>query len=298
MAGPYVKFESTEPYHIPQRIFCRKSIAKYVEKIVKTWFTVAKRGLEFYEDMFGTPYPFGKIDHVFVADYNMGAMENVGCILYTDGYVERDEVITNTRRQNILITLLHELSHLWFGDLVTMKWWDDLWLNESFANFISYLALDKAKGLEEYNLSWSMYLDEHYWGLKEDKQDTTHPIATHCEHTEQASDLFDGISYGKGACFLKQLYFYFGEEVLRVGIKSYFAKYAYKNTELKDFIQEMDIAAKKVGITEDLVEWSKSWLETSGVNILKCEYVEEGDTIKTFELHQSLHKNGKNQLRK
>lgn len=221
--------------------------------MVKEWFNVSLRGIAFYEDFFGTPYPFGKLDHVFVADYNMGAMENVGCILYTDSYIQRDEVFTNTRKQGTLITLLHELSHLWFGDLVTMKWWDDLWLNESFANYISYLALDNAIGLEDYHLSWCIFTDEHFWGIKEDRQETTHPISTFCEDTEEASNLFDGISYGKGSCFLKQLYFYYGEEVLREGLKTYFAKYKFKNTELKDFLTELDLAAKNTGIKEDLL---------------------------------------------
>lgn len=100
------------------------------------------RGIEFYEEFFNTPYPFGKLDHAFIPDYNMGAMENVGCVTYSDTYIERDEVFPEVKKQNILVTLLHEISHMWFGNLVTMKWWDDLWLNESFANFISYLCLD------------------------------------------------------------------------------------------------------------------------------------------------------------
>jgi len=123
---------------------------------------------------------------VFVADYNMGAMENVGCVIYTENYIERDEVFTKDKKQGVLVTLLHEISHMWFGNLVTMKWWDDLWLNESFANFISYLCLDKAKGLEEYDLAWSIFLDENFWGMKEDQLETTHPIAGSCANTEDA----------------------------------------------------------------------------------------------------------------
>lgn len=148
MAGPYSVFTpkvgsyAASGVDIPQRIFCRKSIAKHTERMADTWFDVSLKGIKFYEEFFSTSWPFDKLDHVFVADYNMGAMEHVGCVLYTDNYVEREEVFTIYRKQNILITLLHEISHMWFGNLVTMRWWDDLWLNESFANFISYLCLD------------------------------------------------------------------------------------------------------------------------------------------------------------
>lgn len=116
----------------------------------------------------------------------MGAMENVGCVIYTESYIEREEKFTENRLQGTLVTLLHEISHMWFGNLVTMKWWDDLWLNESFANFISYLCLDRAKGLEQYTLSWSIFLDENFWGMKEDQLETTHPISCFCLNTEDA----------------------------------------------------------------------------------------------------------------
>jgi len=141
---------------------------RFVEKMTKEWFRVTMRCIEFYEELFGAKYPFGKMDHIMVPDYNMGAMENVGAIIFTETYVQRDEVFTKTRQQGVMITLLHEISHMWFGNLVTMKWWDDLWLNESFANFISYLCLSEAKGLEEYDLSWSIFLDESFWGMKDD----------------------------------------------------------------------------------------------------------------------------------
>jgi aminopeptidase N len=170
MAGPYHCFElpSDLDKKLRQRIFCRQSMAKYVKNMTHNWFDVSIKGIAFYEDIFSTPFPFEKLDHIFVADYNMGAMENVGMVLYTESYVQRDELFTNVRKQNMMVTLLHEISHMWFGNLVTMKWWDDLWLNESFANFISYICLDEAKGLEQYDLAWSIFLDENFWGLKED----------------------------------------------------------------------------------------------------------------------------------
>jgi aminopeptidase N len=186
--------------------------------MVDSWFDIAIKAIRYYEELFGTKWPFGKLDHIFVSDYNMGAMENVGCILYHESFIEKKEVFTKTKRQVGLITLLHEISHMWFGNLVTMKWWDDLWLNESFATFISHLCLSNAPGITENDLSWSIFLDENFWGMKEDSAETTHPISMVCQHTQEAQDIFDGISYGKGACFLKQLYFYFGEEVLKHGL--------------------------------------------------------------------------------
>mmetsp|Transcript_33619 Transcript_33619/g.51815 ORF Transcript_33619/g.51815 Transcript_33619/m.51815 type:complete len:170 (+) Transcript_33619:961-1470(+) len=168
------------------RLYARKSIAKWVEKHKERFFHVTKCGIDYYEEAFSTPYPFKKIDQVFVPDYNFGAMENVGCIVYREDYVERDEKFDEIRWQHIMNTFLHELSHMWFGNLVTMNWWDDLWLNESFANYVSYLALDEAKGLEAYTSGWSIFLDESFWGLGEDQKDTTHPISLDVIHSEAA----------------------------------------------------------------------------------------------------------------
>jgi aminopeptidase N len=132
----------------------------------------------------------------------MGAMENVGCVTYRDEYVSRDSKPTRYRVESIYNTILHEISHMWFGNLVTMKWWDDLWLNESFANCISYMCMDKGKGLDDVKLAWNIFMDEGSWGLSEDQLDTTHPIAAECSTTGDATDIFDGLSYGKGACWL------------------------------------------------------------------------------------------------
>ena len=256
MAGPYECIPCPYKFKIPMKIFCRRSLLQYTQKVANEWFCVTDRGIDFYEKIFQTPYPFSKLDQVFVADYNMGAMENVGCILYHESYIQRDEVFPKIKKQNIFVTLLHELSHMWFGNLVTMKWWDDLWLNESFANFISYTCLDQGKGLENYDLAWTIFLDEHLWGAQTDSAETTHPIATRCASTADSQNLFDGISYGKGACFLKQMTYLFGYDVLKTGLKTYFEKYKFRNSELKDFLFEMGEAAKHYGFEDDLVEWS------------------------------------------
>ena len=129
-------------------------------------------------------------------------MENVGCVVYNDNYIERDELFNDNKKEKIMNTFLHEISHMWFGDLVTMEWWDDLWLNESFANFVSYICLHEAPGLEKYKNSWNIFLDESFWGLTEDQICTTHPICADVIDTSSADDIFDGISYGKGAAWL------------------------------------------------------------------------------------------------
>jgi len=205
----------------------------------------------------------------------MGAMENVGLVTYNDIYITRGEKFTRARIENTYNTVLHEISHMWFGNLVTMKWWDDLWLNESFANMISYMCADKAKGLDDCTLSWSIFLQQQYWGLRTDTMDTSHPIAATCNSTADAEDIFDGISYGKGASWLHQMIFMYGNDVLKEGLKTYFAKYSFKNTELKDFVQELATAAKKVGAVEteaEMIEWTDDWLKTAGCAEIELDH--------------------------
>jgi aminopeptidase N len=139
------------------KLHCRKSITKWLKKASEEYFTVTWRGIDYYEKLFRTKYPFAKLDQVFIPDYNMGAMENVGCVIYRDQYIQRDEEFSSARKQAVLNVFLHEISHMWFGNLVTMAWWDDLWLNESFANYVSYICLDEAPGLEQYKDAWSIF---------------------------------------------------------------------------------------------------------------------------------------------
>jgi aminopeptidase N len=180
----------------------------------------------------------------------MGAMENVGCITYNDQYISRGEKFTKVKTENIYNTLLHEISHMWFGNLVTMKWWDDLWLNESFANMISFMCMDEAEGLEDITLAWSNFLDESFWGLRDDQKDTSHSIAANCNSTADAEDIFDGISYGKGASWLRQMIYFYGRETFALGLKNYFAKYSFKNTVLADFVNELALAANELRIVD------------------------------------------------
>ena len=251
VAGPFDVLEpAPDKVHptVPMKLYCRKELTKYVRNIADDWFRVSKIGIEYYEKVFQTPYAFGKLDQVLCPDYAMGAMENVGCVTYNDNYVPRDEAITRYSMENrIFNTILHEISHMWFGNLVTMKWWDDLWLNESFANTVSYMCMDEGEGADDITLAWNIFLDEQMSGLSADQRISTHPIAASCISTADAEENFDGISYGKGAAFLHQMIYFIGRDALLEGIQTYFKKYSFKNTELKDFIAELSAANKKLG---------------------------------------------------
>lgn len=232
-------------------------------------------------------------------DYQAGAMENAGCVLYRDTYVRRDEKWTQLKREGVYNTILHEISHMWFGNLVTMKWWDDLWLNESFADMISFMCMDESPDCPDMVIPWVQFADECWWGLDEDQLDTTHPIATEVESTGVATDIFDGISYGKGAAWLHQLVFFFGKEVLKTGLRSYFAKYPYKNTELKDFIAEMSQAAKQLNLDEvDMEEWSAEWLKSAGCSEIGLSVEDVDGKITSANVIQTLYgPHEKNRLR-
>jgi aminopeptidase N len=223
VAGPYSQFNNEVPdhdKHVPMRIFARKSIAQYVDH--QEFFKITMAGMDYYKDFFGLAYPFRKYDQVYVPEFNAGAMENVGLVTYNEAYVPRSKTVPTVKKEGLAITILHELAHMWFGNLVTMKWWDDLWLNESFATFMSHISLANAKGLEKYTMSWELMIRYKSWGMKTDQFSTTHPIAADCKHTEDADVIFDGISYGKGASFLKQMCHYITEDVLKAGMIQYF----------------------------------------------------------------------------
>lgn len=179
-----------------------------------------------------------------------------------------------------------------------MKWWDDLWLNEAFANFVSYLCLDEAEGLEEYTAAWSIFLVTSFRGLATDQQSTTHPISVEVPDSDAADDIFDGISYGKGAAFLNQAFFLFGREVFLIGLASYFKEYAFQNTQLADFVRHMSNAAATLKIERDFAQWARTWLQSAGCNIIWHEIEEEAGVIKKFTVHQKVHVHGVgNQLR-
>lgn len=257
VAGPHVFFE--DKYNqIPLRLFCRKSLSKFIDS--KNLFDITKESFFFLEKYFDIPYPYEKYDQIFVPEFNFGAMENVGCVTFSESYIFKSKKSYKDYldRAN---TIFHEMVHMWFGNLVTMKWWNDLWLNESFADYLSYYAMSKGR---LYPDALEHFFSRKDWAYMQDQLSTTHPIVASAEDTIEAFSNFDGISYAKGASVLKQMMFYVGEENFRSGIRNYLKKYCEKNTILDDFLACMSQTSGK-----DIISWSKQWLETTGVNTVK-----------------------------
>ncbi len=266
VAGPYhvVTDEYAGPHGTyPLGVFCRASLAQYLD--ADEVFTVTKQGFEFFEQAFSTPYPFAKYDQLFVPEFNAGAMENAGCVTILEDYVFRSRV-TDAAYEQRANTVLHELAHMWFGDLVTMTWWDDLWLNESFAEWASHYANVNAT---RYRGAWTTFLSQRKnWAYRQDQLPSTHPIAADMIDLEAVEVNFDGITYAKGASAIQQLAAWVGEKEFLAGLQSYFATYAWGNTRLSDLLHELEKSSGR-----DLSRWSAEWLETSGVNLLRPELV-------------------------
>jgi aminopeptidase N len=282
IAGPYVSetssLMSSDGREIPLGVFCRKSLAEYLD--ADYIFEKTKQGFEFYEKLFDYPYPFEKYDQLFVPEFNAGAMENAGAVTFVESYVFRSKVTDATRERRV-VTILHELAHMWFGDLVTMKWWNDLWLNESFAEYASTLATVEAT---EWTGGWTTFSSlEKNWAYRQDQLPSTHPIVAEINDLEDVQVNFDGITYAKGASVLKQLVAYVGKDQFFEGIANYFKKHQFGNTVLSDLLVELEKTSGR-----DLAEWSKAWLETAGVNTLTAEIQkDESGAIKSFELNQT-----------
>ncbi|MEV4950704.1 aminopeptidase N [Paenarthrobacter nitroguajacolicus] len=282
IAGPYqsVRSEvtSSDGRVIPLGVFARKSLMQYLD--ADNIFELTRQGFEFFEAQFGFPYPFGKYDQLFVPEFNAGAMENAGAVTILEGYVFRGKV-TGAQIERRAITVLHELAHMWFGDLVTMRWWNDLWLNESFAEYMSHLA---AVENTEFDRAWTTFASvEKSWAYKQDQLPTTHPIFAEINNLEDVEVNFDGITYAKGASVLRQLVAWVGPEQFMAGVRTYFAKHAWKNTELADLMVELEAASGR-----DLDAWGKLWLETAGVNTLAPELTVAADgNITDFAILQT-----------
>ena len=254
-AGPFAVWHD-EKARIPSRIFSTQSMAKHVD--VAEVFEITRQGFDFFETYFGIPYPYGKYDQVFVPEFNWGAMENVGCVVHGDHLVFR-HVPTDRERQDRALVVLHEMAHMWFGNLVTMEWWDDLWLNESFATYMATIAATRATRFKDGFDAFRQ--GEKRWAYWQDELPTTHPIAASVPDTLNAFTNFDGITYGKGASVLKQLAFFVGDDTFRRGVAGYLARHAGKNARLEHFLAAIGEAAGR-----DLSAWSSLWLSTSGVN--------------------------------
>ena len=243
---------------IPMGVFARASLAEHVD--AQNVIDVTRAGIDFYEEAFDQDFPFRKYDQVFVPEYNMGAMENPGAITYVEAYVFRSDVSDAVRERRDL-TILHELAHMWFGDLVTMRWWDDLWLNESFAEYASTLASAEATRWTD---SWTTFaLSEKGWAYQQDQLPSTHPVVADMVDLEAVETNFDGITYAKGASVLRQLVAYVGREEFFAGVRAYFTKHAWGNTELRDLLVELEATSGR-----DLGSWAELWLQRAGVNTL------------------------------
>ena len=282
IAGPYVEtrssLTSSDGREIPLGVFSRASLSQFMD--AEYIFEKTRQGFEFYEKAFDQPYPFEKYDQLFVPEFNAGAMENAGAVTFTETYVFRSKV-TDAIRERRVVTILHELAHMWFGDLVTMKWWNDLWLNESFAEYASTLATAEAT---EWKGAWTTFTAlEKSWAYRQDQLPSTHPIVAEINDLADVQVNFDGITYAKGASVLKQLVAWVGQEKFLAGVASYFKKHAYQNTELADLLDELEAQSGR-----ELRSWSKLWLETAGVNTLRPIIVlnDEGK-ISSFVVKQS-----------
>jgi len=282
IAGPYQvardSLVSSSGRTIELGVFARASMMEYLD--VDNIVTITRQGFEFYEKNFGVPYPFEKYDQLFVPEFNAGAMENAGAVTFLEEYVFRSRP-TGAMVERRAITVLHELAHMWFGDLVTMKWWNDLWLNESFAEFMSTLA---AAQNTEFTSAWTTFNTlEKNWAYRQDQLPSTHPIVAEINDLEDVEVNFDGITYAKGASVLRQLVAFVGQEEFMAGVREYFSKHAWSNTELPDLLSELETSSGR-----DLSGWGAQWLETAGVNTLTADIqTDEADVITSFTIRQS-----------
>jgi aminopeptidase N len=270
IAGPYAVWDDTyrdEHGDIPLGIYCRASLAEHMDS--ERLFTETKQGFGFYHKHFGLPYAFGKYDQLFVPEFNAGAMENAGAVTFLEDYVFRSKV-TRASYERRAETVLHEMAHMWFGDLVTMSWWDDLWLNESFATFASVLCQSEAT---EYTQAWTTFATvEKSWAYRQDQLPSTHPIAADIPDLAAVEVNFDGITYAKGASVLKQLVAYVGLEHFLAGLRDYFRTHQFGNATFDDLLAALEQASGR-----DLSNWGQQWLRTTGLNTLRPEFDVDAD---------------------
>jgi aminopeptidase N len=281
IAGPYAEWKDAytdEHGEIPLGLYCRSSLAQHMD--AERLFTQTKQGFSFYHKNFGLPYAFGKYDQLFVPEFNAGAMENAGAVTFLEDYVFRSKV-TRASYARRAETVLHEMAHMWFGDLVTMTWWDDLWLNESFATFASVLCQSEAT---EFTEAWTTFATaEKSWAYRQDQLPSTHPIAAEIPDLAAVEVNFDGITYAKGASVLKQLVAYVGLEHFLAGLRDYFRTHAFANATFDDLLAALEKASGR-----DLSNWGQQWLKTTGLNTLRADFdVDADDKFTLFVVQQS-----------
>ncbi len=275
-AGPYQIWEGVAG-DVTIRLFARQSLAQYVA--VEEWFEVTRGGLEFYARYFDIPYPFGKYDQLIVPDFNIGAMENIAAVTFGESYVQR-KASDRFERESRAGVILHEMAHMWFGNLVTKNWWNGLWLNESFATLMANVALVQTT---EFTDSWHRFFtSDKQSAYHKDSRVTTHPIEVPVDSTADFFSVFDAITYQKGSSVLKQLAHFVGEENHRIGVSNYLKEHAYGNTSLQDFIDAQSEASGR-----DLNPWSRQWLYQSGFNELEALFACADGRISELNIHQS-----------
>jgi aminopeptidase N len=275
VAGPYHRYSaeltSQDGRRVPLGVLCRSSLADHLD--AEEILEITRAGFAHFEALFDLPYPFTKYDQIFVPEFNAGAMENAGCVTFTEDYVFRSKVPQATVERRAL-TVLHELAHMWFGDLVTMRWWDDLWLNESFAEYASTRCQAEAT---RWRSAWTTFLSsEKAWAYRQDQLSSTHPIVAEIGDLADVRVNFDGITYAKGAAVLKQLVSWVGKDAFDEGVRRYFRRHAWSNTTLRDLLAELEATSG-----HDLSAWSAQWLEQAGVNTLRAELATDAGGVIT-----------------
>ncbi|MCY0906481.1 aminopeptidase N [Arthrobacter sp. H14-L1] len=282
LAGPYFKAQDSWRHgrydlEVPLAAYCRASIAGSFD--FAEIFDITKAGLTYFNELFDYAYPFGKYDQAFVPEYNLGAMENPGLVTFTDSYVFTSRA-TDTQHQLRANTIMHEMAHMWFGDLVTMFWWDDLWLKESFADFMGTLAVSEVTGWRDQ--SWVLFANRRKaWAYVQDQLPSTHPIVADIRDLEAAKQNFDGITYAKGASVLKQLVAYVGFAAFTTGSRQYFRDHEFGNTQLTDLLGALSAASGR-----DLRDWSAQWLETSGISTLSARVQSDDGVLSAVTIVQ------------
>jgi aminopeptidase N len=268
VAGPY-HVVTSEHDGIPLGIYARASLAQQLDEQAAEMFDITAACLDRFHELFGVRYPFGKYDQAFVPEFNAGAMENPGCVTFRDEFIFMSAV-TDGERENRALVISHEMAHMWFGDLVTMLWWDDLWLNESFAEYLGHRIAQEAT---EFTGAWTTFaIARKAWGYAADQRPSTHPVAGDVSNTDEALLNFDGISYAKGASILRQLVAWLGDDVFFAGLRAHFAKHAYANATLADLLESLGAASGR-----DLSEWSRVWLRTPQVSTLRPDVTVDAD---------------------
>ncbi|MEU3061963.1 aminopeptidase N [Streptomyces subrutilus] len=283
IVGPYhavhSSYEGKDGQSVPLGIYCRPSLAEFLD--ADAIFDVTRQGFDWFQEKFDYAYPFAKYDQLFVPEFNAGAMENAGAVTIRDQYVFRSKV-TDAAYEVRAETILHELAHMWFGDLVTMEWWNDLWLNESFATYTSIACQADAEG-SKWPHAWTTFANSmKTWAYRQDQLPSTHPIMADIRDLDDVLVNFDGITYAKGASVLKQLVAYVGTDAFFQGVQAYFKAHAFGNTRLSDLLGFLERTSGR-----DLASWSKAWLETAGINVLRPEIeTDEQGAITAFAVRQ------------